>query len=169
MNPIRKLRRKTRSTQTRLAKLGGTSQPTIAAYESGKKSLTIRTLKRLAAASGLEIDIQFTTPLTREERRSLKLHRVIAEKLRAKPEETLKKAQQVLTLMTKKHPSAEPLLQEWSLMLSLPLEELAERLTDSRPHSRELRQVTPFAGVLSARERAEVYRSFSNPSPEEFE
>jgi hypothetical protein len=35
-------------------------------------------------------------------------------------------------------------------------------LLDPRPRARELRQVTPFAGVLSARERARAYRSFSS-------
>jgi hypothetical protein len=35
-------------------------------------------------------------------------------------------------------------------------------LTDPDPWARELRHVTPFAGVLSAAERAEVYRAFAN-------
>jgi hypothetical protein len=34
-------------------------------------------------------------------------------------------------------------------------------LADPTPHARELRHVTPFAGVLTARERAEVYRTFA--------
>jgi hypothetical protein len=34
-------------------------------------------------------------------------------------------------------------------------------LTDHDPWARELRHVTPFGGVLSAAERAEVYRAFA--------
>jgi len=35
-------------------------------------------------------------------------------------------------------------------------------LTDQDPWARELRHVTPFAGVLSAAERVEAYRAFAN-------
>ncbi|HLG20731.1 MAG TPA: helix-turn-helix transcriptional regulator [Bdellovibrionota bacterium] len=160
MNPVRKLRHHTGFTQARLAKLGGTSQPTIAAYESGGKSVTLRTLEHLATVSGLEIDICYVPPMTREERRSVSLHRSIARKLAAEPEVVLRKAKCVLDRMIAKHPSASPLLFEWRFLISLPVAELIEVLTDIRPHSRELRQLTPFAGVLSARERASIYRSF---------
>jgi hypothetical protein len=34
-------------------------------------------------------------------------------------------------------------------------------LLDPHPRARELRQVTPFAGVLSPAERADVYRHFA--------
>ncbi len=164
MNPIRKLRERVGFTQVQLAKVGGTSQPTIAAYESGGKSLTLRTLERLASASGLEVDVQFASRMTREERRSLSLHRSIARKLAAEPRAVLEKAKRVLDRMTKKHPSAAPLLREWRIVLEFPVADLNEVLLDIRPHARELRHVTPFAGVLSARERAKVYRSFQTVS-----
>jgi len=38
--------------------------------------------------------------------------------------------------------------------------ELLPALIDPSPRGRELRQVTPFAGVLTAKERAETYHSF---------
>lgn len=63
-------------------------------------------------------------------------------------------------LMTTKHPPAAPLLREWKALLSLPVAELIEIMTDIRHHARELRHVTPFAGILSGSERASVYRSF---------
>lgn len=164
MNPIRKLRHHAGFTQARLAKLGGTSQPTIAAYESGGKSVTLRTLEHLATVSGLEIDICYVPPMTREERRSVSLHRAIAVKLAAEPEVVLKKARRVLDNMIARHPSAASLLQEWRIHLSRPITELIELLSDIRPHARELRQVTPFAGILSAGERAAIYRSFETTS-----
>ena len=160
MNFVRRLREQVGFTQTHLAKLGGTSQPTIAAYESGGKSFTMRTMERLATVSGLEIDICFVPPLTREERRSVSLHRLIAKKLETEPQAVLRKARRVLSKMLAKHPSAAPLLREWQILLSLPVSDLIEILTDIRPHARELRHVTPFAGILSARERASIYRSF---------
>jgi transcriptional regulator with XRE-family HTH domain len=164
MNTVRKLREKAGFTQVQLATVGGTSQPTIAAYESGDKSLTLRTLERLASASGLDVDVLFASRMTREERRSLSLHRSIAKKLAAEPQAVLKRAKRVLGRMMARHPFAAPLLKEWQIFLERPVPDLVEVLLDIRPRARELRQVTPFAGVLSARERAEIYHAFQTDS-----
>jgi hypothetical protein len=53
-----------------------------------------------------------------------------------------------------------PLLREWDLILDRPLPALLAVLSDEGEWSRELRHVTPFAGVLGAAERAAVYRAF---------
>ena len=81
MNAVRMLRGLTGLTQAQLASAAGTSQPTIAAYESGRKSPRLTTLRRLAEAGGLEMALTFQTQLTREERRSLQLHGAIARRL----------------------------------------------------------------------------------------
>ncbi len=148
-------------TQAALASAAGTSQPTIAAYEAGRKSPTLRTVERLAGAAGLEMTVAFHRPLTREERRSLVLHRAIAGHLEADPEAVLLQARRVLSLMRDRHPEAAPLLREWAVVLDRPVSDLIGVLTDPSPRARELRQVTPFAGVLSAAERAEVYGAFA--------
>lgn len=59
------------------------------------------------------------------------------------------------------HPDAQDTLDEWGRVLNRPLATLLQVLEDPSPRARELRQVTPFAGVLSARERATVYRRFA--------
>ena len=161
MNEVRQLRRLVRVTQSRLAKLAGTSQPTIAAYESGRKSPNLRTLRKLARAVGLEARIQFVEAMTREDRRSLSLHEVIAQKLAQEPEATLRQARTTLDLMLKKHPRAAPLLNEWDQILRRPVPEITDILLDPKFKGRELRQVTPFAGVLSAKERAHAYKHFA--------
>lgn len=161
MNPIRTLRRRAALTQAELARAAGTSQPTIAAYEAGRKSPTLRTLERLAGAAGFDVVVTFQPPLTREDRRSLHLHEAIAQRLREDPEHVLARARRNLALMQERHPGASSLLREWEALLERPVAELIPALTDPAPRSRELRQVTPFAGVLSASERAEVYRSFA--------
>jgi len=160
MNVIRLLRDLADLTQAELAAAAGTSQPTIAAYEAGRKSPTLRTLRRLAEAAGLEASVAFHRPMTREERRSLHLHRAIARRLDRDPESVLARAWATLSLMRKNHPEAEQLLREWAVLLDRPLPELMEVLIDPSSWGRELRQVTPFAGVLSAKERTDVYRSF---------
>jgi transcriptional regulator with XRE-family HTH domain len=160
MNEVRHLRRLAGVTQSRLAELAGTSQPTIAAYESGSKVPNLRTLRRLARALGLEARLQFVPGLTREDRRSLALHEVIARLLLADPEAVVRRARNTLGLMAQRHPGAAPLFSEWDAILSRPASEIAEFLIDPRPRARQLRQVTPFAGILSPAQRAEFYRRF---------
>lgn len=165
MDPVAALRHKAGLTQAALARAAGTSQPTIAAYESGAKSPTLRTLERLAGSVGLELDVVFVPPLTREDRRSLELHRAIAEKLLADPVSSLRRARRNLQRMSALHPGAASLLHEWRRVLSLTPEAIADRLVDPSPHARELRQVTPFAGVLAPAERWAVYRRFRASRP----
>jgi transcriptional regulator with XRE-family HTH domain len=161
MNVIRELRRQAGLTQAQLAEAAGTSQPTIAAYESGNKSPRVRTLWRIARSVGLEPVISYESAFTREERRSLALHRAIAERLLEAPEEVLDKARGNLKLMSERHPHARGLLDEWQRILSRPVDEIAAVLVDPTPSARELRKVTPFAGVLDPHVRAAVYRRFA--------
>ena len=132
----------------------------MAAYESGNKSPTLATVQRLARAVGLEASVEYHAPLTREERRSLYLHEAIAERLRLDPEPVLLQARRVLRRMRRVSPSSQA-NREWAVLLDRPLEDLASVLTDPAAWARELRHATPFAGVLSAKERAAVYRRFA--------
>ena len=59
MSEIRTLRRTVGVTQAALADAAGTSQPTIAAYETGRKSPTLGTVRRLAESVGLAMSVQF--------------------------------------------------------------------------------------------------------------
>lgn len=160
MSVVETLRRRAGLTQRALARRAGTSQPTIAAYESGRKSPTLRTLERLARSCGLTAYVVFVPPLTREDRRSLHLHAVVAEKFVIEPDATIAHARHNLATMRSVNPHASPLLDEWKHILDAGVERICAVLVDPGEHARELRQVTPFAGVLTAAERAQVYRSF---------
>jgi transcriptional regulator with XRE-family HTH domain len=161
MNPIRMIRNAAGLTQQQLATAADTSQATIAAYEGGHKSPTWRTIERVGEAAAVALVVHCFAPLTREDRRSLALHRAIAERLRQDPEGVLTRARASLMRMHDLHPGARPLLQEWRVFLRRPVEALVPVLLDPSPWGRALRQVTPFTGVLSARERAHVYRQFA--------
>ena len=161
MNTIRALRETAGVTQAALARAGGTSQPTIAAYEADRKSPTLGTVRRLAGSVGLEATVAFHPPMTREDRRSLFLHRAIAKRLRDDPEGILAQARRNLVRMQEQVAGPSQLLREWHVLLDRPLSALAPVLTDPGPWARELRHVTPFAGVLSAPERAAVYEQFA--------
>lgn len=163
MNWSRALRAMTTLTQAELARAAGTSQPAIAAYEAERKSPTLDTVARLARAVGLEATVEYHPPLTREERRSLELHRAIAERLRAEPERVLALARTNLARMTERAGASQP-LREWAVLLDRPLEMLLPLLTDPDPWARELRHQTPFAGVLSAEARATAYDRFGGGS-----
>lgn len=160
MNPVRTLRERAAVTQAALARAAGTSQPAIAAYEAGRKSPTMSTMERLAAAVGLEAAVDFVPPLTREDRRSLALHRAIAARLAADSPPVLARARRNLERMAAAAPRSQ-LLREWGVLLQRPVPALLPVLSDPAPWARELRQVTPFAGVLTAAERAGVYRSLA--------
>lgn len=160
MSLVARLRRSAGLTQAALAELAGTSQPTIAAYETGTKRPNLRTLQRLASAVGLGVHVSFVPHLTREDRRSLALHERIAERLRAAPAETLCRAEANLLRMRALHPGASDLLDEWERLLQGSLDALVDALINPGLHYRDLRHVTPFAGVLSTSERAAVYREF---------
>ncbi len=161
MTTVRDLRASVQVTQAQLASAAGTSQPTVAAYEAGSKSPTLRTLERLALSVGRDAVVVYVRPLTREDRRSLMLHRAIARKLRTHPGEVLAVAFRNLERMADQHAGAGPLLEEWGRVLERPVEEIIEVMVDPTTHARDLRQVTPFAGVLTATERAAVYTRFS--------
>jgi transcriptional regulator with XRE-family HTH domain len=166
MTTIRNLRSASGLTQAALAEAGGTSQPTIAAYEAGSKSPTLATVARLARGAGLEATVLFYPPMTREDRRSLALHRAIAHHLQRDPAAVLERARQTLARMESIASGPSQPIREWSVLLDRPLTALLEVLTDPSPWARELRHVTPFAGVLSTGERAEVFRVFAEAEQE---
>jgi len=160
MNVVKALREQAGLTQQQLAARAQTAQSTIAAYESGRKSPTLRTLERTARAAGLELHVSFAPPMSREDRRSLAFHRAVAARLAADPKRTLDRARRHLRLLSRQHNHAAPLLRQWRCWLDLPQQELIFRILDPGEYARDMRQTSPFAGVLSARERATVLRDF---------
>lgn len=157
-NPVRLLRLYARLTQKQLAQIAGTSQPTIADYEAGRKSPTLETLTRLAGSLSLELSVSYAPKLTREDRRSLEYHRVVMTKLNDEPDRILAKARTHLASLISQHPDALTLLSLWRQWLDLPRGDLVNCCLDAGLLAREMRQVTPFAGVLSAKERVAVLK-----------
>ena len=116
-------------TQAGLAEAAGTSQPTIAAYETGRKSPTLGTIRRLAESVGLAMRVQFYSPLTREDRRSIWLHRAIARRLEEQPRRVLQRARTTLKKMRKANPGARQLIDE--LKRSVPTAALQDNVHGS--------------------------------------
>ena len=93
---------------------------------------------------------------------SLELGRRTAVRLRQQPE-LLQLAQENLVRWTRLNANAPALLRcyaEWREILHQPLEEICQLLSSESEAARRLRQNSPFAGVLSAREVWELKERF---------
>jgi hypothetical protein len=89
--------------------------------------------------------------------RSKALHLEVGRKLLRKPE-LLQQARQHLEKMRGAMPYARTYVQEWEELLSGPIEGVLQVLGADDEHSKALRHTSPFAGVLSERERLAVLR-----------
>lgn len=102
------------------------------------------------------------TTLTRDQARSLWLHHAVAGKLVANPGRSLTIARRNLRNLFVHHPRdrSRRWLVEWAKVLDGSLDELLVVLTSKSQRSVELRQNSPFAGVLTDAERSRVLASF---------
>lgn len=90
------------------------------------------------------------------EARSLRMHQSIAERLRAHPE-LLEKAKQTLLRYRVRHGQIR-WVTEWESILAKPLSDITAFIVSESEKARELRQSTPFVGILSPRERWKFYK-----------
>ena len=96
-----------------------------------------------------------TQRLTRDQERSLWLGFAVAGKLVADPRGVVDKGRANLSVL-EGHRAARRWLAEWDKLLDGPLDRVLEALTSRAPRARELRQNSPFAGVLTEEERQRV-------------
>jgi hypothetical protein len=91
------------------------------------------------------------------EARSLAYHALIAERLEADPS-LLETAQARVAAWIETGTPHPHYARAWSDVLACPLSVLRSRLLDPSEDGRALRQVTPFAGLVDARERWKLWR-----------
>lgn len=96
--------------------------------------------------------------MTRDQVRSLLLSHAVAGHVATDPDGTRAVARTNLQRMLEATPrgGARVWLQEWARLLDGPLIDLLSALTSPTPRSRELRQNSPFAGVLTDQERTQI-------------
>lgn len=90
------------------------------------------------------------------ELRSLAFHRAVAEKLRTDPA-VLERARRRVSNAAGSGRSASA-TREWEEVLSQPLDSICDFLIDPSERATRLRQSTPFAGAIPARERWRIWR-----------
>ncbi|MCL2724505.1 MAG: hypothetical protein FWD69_08720 [Polyangiaceae bacterium] len=88
------------------------------------------------------------------------MHRAIAERLRAEPW-ILERARKRVREWGERGDVHPAYVAAWAIVLLEAPEDVAALLVDESERARALRQVTPFAGVLDARERWRLWRTVS--------
>lgn len=103
--------------------------------------------------------------LRREDRRSLWLAYATAGRIVSDPAAALERAHHQVALMRPTaRGQAQLWLDEWSRLLDGPLDTLLFTLTDPSLRGREMRQNSPFAGLLADDERAAIIANWRNNS-----
>ena len=149
-------RRRTRLSQRAFAALTATSGPTVSAYENGSKQARISTLERMARSAGLELQMRLAPGdrgallRDRRERRSLALATATAgavrrdfDRARRLAEENLERTEKVVGAAGGRW------VEEWRRLLEAGPDAVGEALIDPGDHGHDLRQMSPFAGLLS--------------------
>jgi excisionase family DNA binding protein len=111
----------------------------------------------------VDIEAMLQPDLTRDQLKALWLHRAVAGRLVADPDAALAKATSNLDRLQAVHPDgmAAGWLQRWRATLAAGIEPVLEALTSRSANAVELRQNSPFAGVLPEPERRAVLAAFA--------
>lgn len=121
------------------------------------------TLDRLLAGCGYTIGVALATETprwTRVEEKSLAVHRLIAARLLQDSAPTLKKAGDNLAkLRSADRGNSTGWLDEWDELLDRSTDEIVTAMLARTQRGIDLRQMTPFAGVLTDTERRKALRA----------
>ncbi|BCJ73317.1 transcriptional regulator [Catellatospora sp. IY07-71] len=120
----------------------------------------VGTHRRLARADVLAM---LRPELTRDQLKSLWLHRAVAGRLVADPDAVLDRAAKNLRRLQSVHPDgmAAMWLDRWRQVLEAGVEAVLDVLTSRSRDAAELRQNSPFAGVLPESMRQAVLTAFA--------
>jgi hypothetical protein len=120
----------------------------------------VGTHRRLRRA---DIEAVLRPKLTRDQLKSLWLHRAVAGRLVSDPEAVLTKAARNLEWLYQVHPDGMTAmwLDKWRATFDDGIEAVLETLASRAPVAVELRQNSPFAGVLPEAERQAVLDAFA--------
>lgn len=126
-------------------------------------SRTVGSHRRVARAEVEALASSSTSMSTRrpEQTRSLWLHRAVAGRLARDPERVLRRARRNLDRLERAHPTgmSSRWLARWRRLVDEGPEAVMRVLTAESAEADELRQNSPFAGVLPDGERLAVLRS----------
>jgi transcriptional regulator with XRE-family HTH domain len=155
---VRTMKLNSGHTLRELARRARTSAPALVDYEAGRHEPKLSTLQRIADAAGCDLIVEVRPRLTHPERRTLELHKLVAKKLRADPQNVIQRAKARIDVMRSRDPEGRSAsyINTWDRLLSGPIDDLEAAMTSTDQASRDLRQSSPFGGTLSDEERLDV-------------
>jgi excisionase family DNA binding protein len=112
-----------------------------------------------------EVNRLTSNRLTREEEKSLRLHQALLTPMLAEPDAVISKAHDNLNRWTGMHRPdgmTARYLEEWKRVLNGGLDAIVDVVISPTQEARELRQNSPFAGVLPDETRRQVLRAFKD-------
>ncbi len=137
--------------------LNSSRQHVVDLCERGQLPYTTIGKHRRVRRGDVEAIRQRTERLTRDQQRSLWLAYAVAGRIVTDPDVALATARgNLVNMRGATKGSATRWLAEWERLISGPVEQLLIAYTSRDLRGRELRQNSPFAGLLSDEERAEV-------------
>jgi hypothetical protein len=118
-------------------------------------------MTKSVAEFGIHLLVCDTECMRRENLKSIALHKAVVVKLRENPEFVLQKANSNLLKTEKKvtGKSGASWIYDWKNALNGSVENLVKFMLDTSEYANSLRQVSPFAGVLSNKERMTAINS----------
>jgi hypothetical protein len=102
---------------------------------------------------------EFVSDHRKNELRSLELHRAITRRLVECPKAVARVAEENLERY-RRDVHVLPYVAEWDRLVHGPVQDLVRVMTEDSEYAAAPRQTSPFAGVLSSKERWRVYERF---------
>lgn len=161
----------TGTTQTTLSRISGVHQPSISQFLSHKIDFSDEHLDRLLSCMGFQLEVirrPVAPDLTRSERRSWMLHRRLSSHLTRRTFELWRP--RLIKNLARVRDGVQGLvhqgnLDRWSdLIISGDIVGLHTAMTGLDRRSIEMREVSPFSGLLSNEERLEVLHELRQAS-----
>jgi excisionase family DNA binding protein len=147
------------------AKILGTSrQQVVNLCERGDLPFVMVGKHRRVERSRVEAMLRPKPSLTRDQLKSLWLHQAVAGSLVTDPDRVLSKARENLDRLLEQHRNtmAEVWLRQWQERIDDGPNAVLKALTSEDPDFVELRQNSPFAGVLPQPQREMILKAFAS-------
>jgi excisionase family DNA binding protein len=142
--------------------LGTSRQHVVDLCASGRLPFQLAGVHRRVRRSDVLRLIAGSGGLTRDQQRSLWLHRAVAGRLALDPDRLRERARRNLITMRERHPRGRVTadFDEWESLLAGPVDVLLDTMVSSSARAVELRQNSPFAGTLTDRDRTRALAAF---------
>lgn len=142
--------------------LGTSRQHVVDLCTSGRLGYQMVGTHRRVSRRDVDAIRERSLELATDQESSLWLHRAVAGKLALDPSRVLGRARRNLAHLRDVHPNGPVQAQfdAWEALLDGPLDLLLDVLVSRSPRAVELRQNSPFAGVLTDRERTKALTAF---------